>query len=270
LGWFVGQRLRAANSSTNWLEGPVTAVNGTSVTINSDLTGGSGTFTSWSIGIQGERGATGATGPTGSFTPGSTVQFGAGTVSAPSITTTDDTNTGIYFPAADTIAFAEGGVESGRLSSDGYLGLGITSPVCKLDVVGGIQTSRTGVTSPAATDGNIFSGTYTPTLTNGTNVNASTAYTCQYMRVGNVVTVSGRVDIDPGALQDTTLGVSLPIASNFSANENLGGTFVCQASNSQAPGAIYADATNDRATFFYKAQTSAISSFSFTFTYRVI
>lgn len=50
---------------------------------------------------------------------GSTVQFGAGSVSAPSITFTGDTNTGIYSPAADTIAFTEGGAESLRLNSAG-------------------------------------------------------------------------------------------------------------------------------------------------------
>ena len=32
-----------------------------------------------------------------------------------------DTNTGMFFPAADTIAFAEGGVESMRLDSSGYM-----------------------------------------------------------------------------------------------------------------------------------------------------
>jgi hypothetical protein len=45
--------------------------------------------------------------------------FPAGTVGAPSITTTGDTNTGIYFPAADTIGFVEGGVESARIDSSG-------------------------------------------------------------------------------------------------------------------------------------------------------
>jgi hypothetical protein len=54
------------------------------------------------------------------------VAFGAGTVTAPSITATGDTNTGIYFPAADTIAFTEGGVEAMRIDSNGILGLGVT------------------------------------------------------------------------------------------------------------------------------------------------
>ena len=49
-----------------------------------------------------------------------------GTAAAPAIRGTD-TNTGIFFPAADTIAFAEGGVEVMRLTSNGDLLLGTTS-----------------------------------------------------------------------------------------------------------------------------------------------
>jgi hypothetical protein len=45
--------------------------------------------------------------------------FAAGTAAAPAITTTGDTNTGMFFPAADTIAFAEGGTEAMRLDSGG-------------------------------------------------------------------------------------------------------------------------------------------------------
>jgi hypothetical protein len=43
-----------------------------------------------------------------------------GTAATPAIRGTD-TNTGIFFPAADTIAFSEGGVEQMRLNSDGDL-----------------------------------------------------------------------------------------------------------------------------------------------------
>jgi hypothetical protein len=50
--------------------------------------------------------------------------FSAGTVSAPAITTSGDTNTGIFFPAADTIAFAEGGAEAMRITSAGNLCVG--------------------------------------------------------------------------------------------------------------------------------------------------
>jgi hypothetical protein len=45
-----------------------------------------------------------------------------------------DANTGIFFPAADTIAFTEGGVESMRIDSSGNVGIGTSSPSSKLHV----------------------------------------------------------------------------------------------------------------------------------------
>jgi hypothetical protein len=68
-----------------------------------------------------------------------TAVLSAGTVSLPSITTTGDTNTGIYFPAADTIAFTEGGVESMRIDSSGNVGIGTVSPAQKLDIASKVQ-----------------------------------------------------------------------------------------------------------------------------------
>jgi hypothetical protein len=43
--------------------------------------------------------------------------FVAGTAALPAITTTGDTNTGIFFSAADTIDFAEGGTAVGQFDS---------------------------------------------------------------------------------------------------------------------------------------------------------
>ena len=68
--------------------------------------------------------------------------FADGSAAAPSITNDGDTNTGIFFPAADTIAFTEGGVESMRINSSGNVGIGTTSGSARLNVNGGTSTSQ--------------------------------------------------------------------------------------------------------------------------------
>jgi hypothetical protein len=50
-----------------------------------------------------------------------------GSAATPAIRGTD-ANTGIFFPAADTIAFSEGGAEAMRIDSSGNVGIGTPSP----------------------------------------------------------------------------------------------------------------------------------------------
>lgn len=56
LGWLVGTRLRFANDANHYMEGVVSAVSSTSVTISVDNHAGSGTFASWNISIAGDKG----------------------------------------------------------------------------------------------------------------------------------------------------------------------------------------------------------------------
>jgi hypothetical protein len=58
---------------------------------------------------------------------GQTMVNSAGTAAAPVISKVDDTNTGIFFPAANTIAFAEGGAEAARIDSNGRFLVGTSS-----------------------------------------------------------------------------------------------------------------------------------------------
>ena len=69
---------------------------------------------------------------TGAATVGTTLgvtgvsTFAAGTAALPALTTTGDTNTGIYYPAADTFAVTTGGTERYRVNSSGNVGIKIT------------------------------------------------------------------------------------------------------------------------------------------------
>jgi hypothetical protein len=72
-----------------------------------------------------------------------------GTAAAPAIRGTD-TNTGIFFPAADTIAFAEGGAESMRIDSSGNLLVGTTSGSERLRVSGASGNAAAFINTTAA------------------------------------------------------------------------------------------------------------------------
>ena len=61
----------SAANSANWMFGRVTAYSGTTLTVDVEAVGGSGTFADWNLSLSGARGATGATGPAGSFSGGS-------------------------------------------------------------------------------------------------------------------------------------------------------------------------------------------------------
>ncbi len=175
------------------------------------------------------------------------------------------------------------------LLTSGYLkvavALGIATPstsatVPAADLTGTIADARFPATLPAVSGaaltgllstqlGDVSSSTYTPILTNSVNVAASTAYSCQYLKVGSVVTVSGQVDVDPTAAGDTQLGISLPVASNFANANECGGCAAAPGIAGQSAG-ILADAANNRATLQWTAVDVTNQAWRFSFSYRII
>ena len=168
----------ASNGATTFTAGTASTSTTTGTAV---ITGGLGV--SGRINAANFDGIVGAnTAAAGNFTTlGATgvVTFSAGTVSAPAITTTGDTNTGIFFPTADTIAFTEGGVEAMRIFSNGRVGIGAST-----DLSAGFLTVQNG------------SGTYTAAFVNSlafsTLPAASLAFSGKYNTAGDI-TVFGSV-----------------------------------------------------------------------------
>jgi hypothetical protein len=130
------------------------------------------------------------------------------------------------------------------------------------------STTSAGLVNPYTVgSGVVYGGQYTPTITNVSNVAASTPYSTMYMRVGAYVTVSGMIDIDPTAATTTQFGMSLPIASDFTAVEDCAGTGYSFSDDDATE--IAADTSNNRADFRFSATGTANRNHKFTFTYRI-
>jgi hypothetical protein len=131
------------------------------------------------------------------------------------------------------------------------------------------------VNSQSATDGQVFvadgagaasfatigtasASTYSPTLTNGANVAASTTNTWFYSRIGDIVSATGRISVDPTAAAGTSTNVdiSIPVASNFTVTTDLAGTCGSEAVTDESS-IIYSDSTSDRAELIFSAQDTA-------------
>ncbi len=137
--------------------------------INTDLDSLDAVFaaagTGTSVGLNVGAGKTLAVAGTLTVTGSATVEFADGSAASPSITNDGDTNTGIFFPAADTIAFAEGGAEAMRLDSAGNMGLGVTPSAWSGYGVAVIEAPAGG-TFVSAGNGNIIGSNWYYTASN--------------------------------------------------------------------------------------------------------
>ena len=260
--------------------------------INTDLDSVDAVFaaagTGTSVGLNVGSGKTLAVAGTLTVTGAATVEFADGSAASPSITNDGDTNTGIFFPAADTIAFAEGGAEVARFDSSGNFGIGTSSPTNPLHIVSntvsqlnvaassgntnaqinleptgtgialigpansvafafrtnaterarfnttgalvfaGGTTTANGVgiafpaTQSASTDANTLDdyeeGTFTPTCTLTTpGTSSSGSAVGVYTKVGNLVTVTGRLTFTKGTGSGDLSFGGLPFTSTSTA-----------------------------------------------------
>jgi hypothetical protein len=117
----------------------------------------------------------------------------------------------------------------------------------------------------------LASGTYTPSATAVANVDSATPGLAKYLRVGNIVHVSGSIVVDTtaGAPTVTRLRLSLPIASALTNSNQLDGV-LCADSSVNWSGFVLGDAANDAAELYWNVYTSNAQTYRYTFSYQVI
>ena len=158
---------------------------------------------------------------------------------------------------------------AGALTNERNIG-SLASGFLKVTTAIGIATPSTVAAIPLADVSTLSAGIYTPTLFNVANLSASTAFSCQYLRVGSTITVSGRVDVDPIAgATDTQLGITLPIASALANANECAGTGVSPTIAGQCA-AIRGDVANGRATLQWLSGDVTNQPMYFSFMYRVL
>jgi hypothetical protein len=117
---------------------PATATTG-AITVGGTLAvanGGTGVTTSTGTGSTVRNTSPTLVTPTLGAASATSIANGLGAVATPSYTFTGDLNTGMWSPAADTLAFSTGGAERVRITSAGNVGINSTNPAAPLDVNG--------------------------------------------------------------------------------------------------------------------------------------
>ena len=85
--------------------------------------------------------------PDALLTVNTIASFGDGAVTTPSIAHKGDLNTGLWFPAADTIAASTAGTERMRITSAGYVGIGTSSPPAPLSITSSLSAALSSVSA---------------------------------------------------------------------------------------------------------------------------
>jgi len=114
-------------------------------------------------------------------------------------------------------------------------------------------------------------GTYLPTDTVLSNVDSTTVYDAMYVRIGNVVGVAGKIDINP-----TTIGVftevilELPFGSDLTLEHQLCGVVNVRSASVAVAGAVSADSTNDQARLSFIAPIDSAQAYYYMYVYTIL
>lgn len=112
----------------------------------------------------------------------------------------------------------------------------------------------------------ISTGTYTPTLTNSSNIDSSGVLSCKYFRLGVIVDVTCNININVTISGAATMLVTLPIASNIGSGNDLVGN---AGSEDGGAGYVLGNAANDAAEVHVFTTNLNTGTFGISFKYEI-
>lgn len=185
-------------------------------------------------------------------TGGQVLAHNTGTAALPSLVKNDDTNTGIYFPAADTIGFSTAGVERARINSLGNIVLAQNAGIDFSN-----NANAAGMTSELLDD--YEEGTWTPSYTTDNVTFGSITYNIQigrYTKIGESVTVWFAIRtnaITVGSASGNVVISGLPFTTaNITGFYCTGSLGAATGFGTNTPSKIVADLNQTRAFIYYR------------------
>jgi hypothetical protein len=115
---------------------------------------------------------------------------------------------------------------------------------------------------------NVLSGTYAPNASSLSNYSNVSPLTAQYLRCGNVVTVSGSINVTPIATGGASFALSLPISTNFANTQQAGGTGISNITYEAA--LIYSVASSATVAFNLNTTYPSPHTIYYSFTYQIV
>jgi hypothetical protein len=118
-------------------------------------------------------------------------------------------------------------------------------------------------------EGNIVSGNFTPTVTGQVNITAMTHFDMKYIRVGNMVMVSGNANVQASVANTQTLfEVDLPFPSDFTSSDDGTGTGG-HLFQPISPGFISCSTANNTLQFIWNPTSTLNAQFNYTAMYEI-
>jgi hypothetical protein len=136
--------------------------------------------------------------------------------------------------------------------------------------IGGTSSQYLMADGSVTTSGTSTSGTYTPTLTNTTNLTGTpTLYQASYSRIGNIVTVTIGVTIAASGAGSSVLTFTLPFTSSAGTQIACGTATIKENAGTNFTSGIIDTISGTQATLTYKATTTGSSATNITFQYSL-